>query len=200
MLGVGRPGNAICPPVCSSSRKCIMLTATSSATLLDAASRYAMPCCQMINGYRPSPLTVSSSLKAWRREAELGVMQQHQTRAMQAYRGAIGAALRWYALSRGLQRQRVIVDRAVRMYAHRVIASTQRAVLRGWSEVVEGIRDRRRATGVVFCQCLLITLRKSTLLRAFRAWVAACTASNKAAAALVAEELEQVCLILFDVR
>ena len=123
-------------------------------------------------------------------------MHAHQARAMQAYRGAVGAALRWYAFSRALQRQQVVVDRAVRMYGHRVIASTQRAVLQTWSAVAQSVRGRRREAAAVFCQCFLIVHRRAALALAFRTWVhylhRALDAANKAAVARLADDLEQV--------
>ena len=131
-------------------------------------------------------------LRAWQRETEHGVMQMHQVQAMRTYRGAVGAALRWYAMSRALQRQRVIVDRAVRMYGHRVIAGTQRAVLQAWAIFVERERVRRSSAAAAFCQAFVIMTRAARLAWAFRTWASACATSTKAMAASLAAELKQV--------
>lgn len=52
---------------------------------------------------------------------------------MALFQRALQAALRWRMLSLAMQRQRAVLDRAVRMYSHRVVAGTQRRVLQvGW--------------------------------------------------------------------
>ena len=132
-----------------------------------------------------------STFRTWQHTAEHVALLKQQERGMQAYRGAVGAALRWYGLSRALQRQQVLVDRAVRMYAHRVVAATQRAVLQAWAGLAAGERDRRRSAASVFCQAFAVIARERALAWAFRTWVGACARSAKAATKELVQQLQQ---------
>ncbi len=69
------------------------------------------------------------------------------------------------------RRQRAVVDRAVRLYRHRVLAATQRAVLTAWAGLVERRRAAMRTTALCFVHGYW-AVRARRLLAAWRGWVA----------------------------
>lgn len=80
--------------------------------------------------------------------------------------------MRWRRLAEQGQRQQAVVDRAVRLYRHRVLAGTQRAVLRHWRATVESRRALMRSAAVGFVHAFL-ALRLRKFLTAWHRWVAA---------------------------
>lgn len=65
------------------------------------------------------------------------------------------------------RRQQAVVDRAVRLYRHRVLAGTQRAVLRRWRALVDSRRAVVRSAAVSFVHAYLAVWRR----KVFAAWL-----------------------------
>ena len=111
---------------------------------------------------------------AWIRMAEKTALEREQVQAMQVYQKAVQVALRWQSLSRGVRRQAAIVDRAIRMHSHRVVASCQRMVMRAWAlEAAESSR-----LGLLRCRAVQSLSYLRRLSRSFHAWSTSCAQSK----------------------
>ncbi|KAG1666911.1 hypothetical protein FOA52_005971 [Chlamydomonas sp. UWO 241] len=115
---------------------------------------------------------LASCFWPWLRASEAAMAARAQAGAMQLYRTTLQAALRWHNLSAGLRRQQAVVERAVRMYSHRVVGGTQRAVLQAWAAESARARDCRRSAAAAFVQAALLALDRQRVSRAFGAWAA----------------------------
>ncbi|GLI67412.1 hypothetical protein VaNZ11_011607 [Volvox africanus] len=105
-------------------------------------------------------------MSAWLQLAQQSAARQLHIKGMREYQRMMQAALRWQRLVELGRRQQAVVDRAVRLYRHRVLASTQRTVLRHWRALVEGRRGLLRSAAVSFVQAYLSVWRR----RVFAAW------------------------------
>ncbi|GIL55169.1 hypothetical protein Vafri_10769 [Volvox africanus] len=105
-------------------------------------------------------------MSVWLHLAQQSAARQLHIKGMREYQRMMQAALRWQRLVELSRRQQAVVDRAVRLYRHRVLASTQRAVLRHWRALVEGRRGLLRSAAVSFVQAYLSVWRR----RVFAAW------------------------------
>ncbi|GAX74176.1 hypothetical protein CEUSTIGMA_g1625.t1 [Chlamydomonas eustigma] len=126
---------------------------------------------------------------AWLREAERAAQVQQQDRMEGAVRGAVKCILQWQVLSRALVRQQAGLDRAVRMYSHRVVTATQSKVFSAWTTLASVSRASRRSVAVSFCQSFLVIERMKLLSRAFHKWERACAVSLRTLAARLEGEL-----------
>ncbi|KAG2451177.1 hypothetical protein HYH02_003784 [Chlamydomonas schloesseri] len=95
-------------------------------------------------------------LSAWLVLAQQSAARQLQVKGMHEYQRMLQAAIRWQRMVELSRRQAAVVERAVRLFRHRVLAATQRAVLRGWLDLVEGRRALMRSAAVGFVQAFLV--------------------------------------------
>ncbi|GLC68628.1 hypothetical protein PLESTF_000716600 [Pleodorina starrii] len=102
-------------------------------------------------------------MASWLQLAQKTAARQLHISGMREYQRMMQAALRWQRLVELGRRQQAVVDRAVRLYRHRVLAGTQRAVLRHWRAVVEGRQGRMRSAALGFVHAFLIIWRRRIL-------------------------------------
>ncbi|EFJ41501.1 hypothetical protein VOLCADRAFT_98490 [Volvox carteri f. nagariensis] len=103
-------------------------------------------------------------VSAWLHLAKQSAARQLHIKGMREYQRMMQAALRWQRLVATGRRQQAVVDRAVRMYRHRVLAATQRAVLRHWRAAVDDRRGLLRSAAVSFVHAYLSIWRRKVLI------------------------------------
>lgn len=132
---------------------------------------------------------LSKCLWVWCRETQLAAQQHQQEADMAAYRHMVHSLLKWQRLCRGLQQQQAIIERAVRLYQHRVLTAAKATAFKGWLQVTAMARQQRHSACVAYLQAY----DHITLQRVFHSWLRMVAVSLRSALKDTRSELSATC-------